>query len=419
MKRLAIIGAGASGLAASIEAKRNNENISVTVFEKQEKAGKKILVSGNGRCNILNLNAGQTKYCGSDDFAKKVFSQTDIENDIAFFKSLGLYLYADDEGRMYPLSNKSDSVLNCLLAETKKLGVNFSFSSEINSIEFKDGIYIINKRNCFDSVIVCGGGKASPIHGSDGSCLNLLSLLSIKINTVYPALSPIKLKEKTPELKGIRSKGKIRLIKNGKTIASSRGELQFADYGISGIPAMDISGKAFEILTSEHFENRKDKSNTNLFVEIDSVPSFSINEILQIIRQRIYENPDETAVTALSGLINSKLASFFLKKCVIKKDTAIGNLSNTQIKNIVLYLKKYTCEIQGISSFNNAQVTGGGADTKEFNPYTMESFKYPGLFACGEILDLYGICGGFNLSFAFSSGRIAGKSAAEFLKNND
>lgn len=410
-KTLSVIGGGASGMAAAIEAARYAENhnidINITIYEKLSKAGKKILATGNGRCNILNSEPQKGKYCGNKKFINAVLDKYNVENNVEFFMSMGLYLTHETDGRLYPLSLQASSVLDALRFELEKLNVNIICDTPITSIKRIDNVFLLNEEFFTDSVIIAGGGKSSSVHGSDGSCYNLLKALGVKVNPVFPALTAIKLKNKDVSLKGIRAHGEILIVENGKVIASDCGELQYTEYGISGIPAMNVSRHI-----AEHFQfNKKGK----IIMAINSLPDFSPDEIFSYIVSRSKSNPNLLCENLLSGLMPKKLGISKLHAARIAPDSTIGTLTKNQIAVLTEIINSQLFEISGTLGFENSQVTAGGADTSLFNSATLECKKIDGLFVCGEVLDVDAVCGGYNLTWAWSSGRCAGYNAIKKL----
>lgn len=410
-KSLAVIGGGASGMAAAVEAAREakkiNEDIEISVYEKLPKIGKKILATGNGRCNILNSGSFEGKINCDKNLLNNIFSQFSVLDNIKFFESLGILMAEETDGRLYPMSLQASSVLDALRFETENLGINIICDAPVTDIKISTDGFILNDTYHADSVIVAGGGKASPVQGSDGSCLTLLKSLGIKINTVFPALTGIVLKKKNKALKGVRAHGEIFIVDNGKVTASDCGELQYTDYGISGIPAMNVSR-----FVAEHFAYGK---KGKIYACINTLPDFSPDEIFSYILNRKKQIPKLLCEDLLSGIIPKKLAVTKLQSASIPLNKEIGNLTKNEISALTEVLNSEIFEITGTLGFENSQVSAGGASTESFNTNTLEARKIKGLFACGEILDVDAQCGGYNLSWAWSSGRCAGKNAIIYL----
>ena len=410
-KKLSVIGGGASGMAAAAEAARTalrmGESIKIVIYEKLPKIGKKILATGNGRCNIMNADADVNMYCGNRKAVRRVFEKYDPESNMLFFKKMGVYLTEEEDGRLYPMSLQASSVLDALRFELENLKVETVCDTKIKSAERKGSGFLLNGSIYTDALIVAGGGKSSPVHGSDGSCFEILNSLGIRIKPVFPSLTGITLKKKNKFLKGVRAKGEILIVENGKVVSSSRGELQYTDYGISGIPAMEVSRAV-----SEHFAlNKKGK----IIMTVNSLPDFSPEEIFDYILARKKENPGLLCEDLLSGVMPKKLGISKIQSAQINPSEKTGSLTKNQIAVITEIINSDIFEISGVLGFENSQVTAGGADLSLFDIDTLEAKNIKGLFACGEVLDVDGRCGGYNLGWAWSSGRLAGSCAAKFL----
>lgn len=410
-KTLAIIGGGASGMAAGIEAARECKKIgcdtNIVIYERLPKIGKKILATGNGRCNILNSGEILNHFYGNKKLIKSVFEQYSVISNTDFFKSMGLMFTQEGDGRLYPMSLQASSVLDALRFELKKLNIETVCDTPITDIKRAKGKFILNDEFTADSVIVAGGGKASPVQGSDGSCYSLLKFLGIKVNPVHPALTGIILKKKNKSLKGTRALGEIIIVDNGKVVACDCGEIQYTDYGISGIPAMNVSR-----FVSEHFAfNKKGK----IVLSVNVLPELSYDEIFSYIINRKKSNPDLLSEDLLSGLIPKKLGIAKLNSANIPTDKKISQLTKNEIAVLTEILNSEIFEINGTLGFDNAQVTAGGIATSFINNETLCCNTLNGLFLCGEILDADAQCGGYNLSWAWSTGRLAGKSAIKYL----
>ena len=390
-----IVGAGASGLAAAISAKRANRNLNIAAVEALPRVGKKLLATGNGRCNLSNLNAKPKDYSYPKftEYALSVYSPKKI---IDFFYSIGLMCVADNEGRIYPMSNTAVSVLDALRFEAERIGVEFVCEKHIENISRSGNGFLIG--DCFaKEVILCTGGCAAPAQGSDGSGFGLLKGLGHHVTDLYPGLVQLTTKENTKSIKGIRTKAHVTLYKNNRVVNKSKGEVLFTDYGLSGISIMDISRTV-----------KTGKYNCS----IDVVPSCNNAQIENFIHSLSGDTPVENAI---SGMVPKKLGQFILKRADITPQRAVGKIKRNEIIDIYDNLKNLTFEISGTMGFKNAQITVGGAEINEFDSYTMESKLIKGLFCAGEILNIDSICGGFNLQWAWASGLLAGKCAAKAL----
>lgn len=410
-KTLCIIGAGASGMAAAIEAARyaidNKLPLNIILLERLPKIGKKILATGNGRCNILNADPDKSYYYGDTELLDNVFSSFDVKSNTSFFKSIGLYLTQEAMGRLYPMSRQASSVLDALRFEISRLGIEVKTDTKVLEIAKKNGKFIINNEIKADALIVAGGGKSSPSQGSDGSCFDLMKTLGIKVNPQFPALTGICTKKKDKSLKGVRNHSELTVIENDNVIKRSKGELQYTEYGLSGIPSMDISRTI-----SEHFAlSKKGK----IFVLINSLPEVPYEDFVSFVKNRISQNPALLCEDLLSGLIPKKLAVAIMTEVRISPNATIKTLSNNHIGALAELVYSRLIEVTGVLGYDQSQVTAGGVPLDQIEPNTLEAKHHRGVYICGEIINIDGICGGYNLTWAWSSGRLAGISAAKSL----
>ncbi|MBQ8782815.1 MAG: NAD(P)/FAD-dependent oxidoreductase [Clostridia bacterium] len=396
-----VLGAGASGTVAAITAKRNNPSLRVAIIESMPVLGKKILATGNGRCNLSNINALSHEY-HNKDFAANVLSRYDVKKTVDFFNSAGLYTVTDDEGRIYPMSNSAASVVDALRFECERLGITVITDEKISNIKNNGDFFILGGRHRAKKVILACGGKASPSQGSDGSGFELLKQLGHKISSPIPALVQLTSDNKiVRSFKGLRVKGKIKIFAESEEIGKAEGEILFTEYGLSGIASMD----AQRILCSYLSEKK-------CSVVIDLVPEFTKEGIRQRIDNIISLNPNLKSENLLIGFLPKKIGKGLIKCAYVKDNTPINEISEENLQKICDLCKSFRVYISGSKGFENAQVTRGGADINEFNKDTLESLKVKGLYATGELLDVDGGCGGFNLQWAWSSGMAAGKNAA-------
>jgi predicted Rossmann fold flavoprotein len=401
-----VIGGGAAGMTAAIFAARNGAK--VTVLEQLPKVGRKILATGNGRCNFTNVNMDIGKYHGSNvKFAYGVLGRYGYMDTIRFFEDLGLY-WIEEDGRVYPASQQASSVLDVLRYEMDYLGVEeacdvgieeIAFQSNGFTIKLKDGSKIFG-----DKVILATGGKANPGLGSKGSGYELAKSLGHKIMEPFPSLVQIKLE--SPYLKGIagvRHTGRASIEKSGESLREDFGEVQFTDYGVSGIPVLQLSRIVGEYL----------KTGDKLLFCLDMFPRISKDELFQLLLKRNNLRPEKPLHISFIGLINKRLINALLKEGEISDvNMPCRNVTREQLDRFAGILKKWSFNIIGTKSWSEAQVTAGGVSVSDINPKTMESKLVPGLYFAGEILDIDGDCGGYNLHWAWSTGSIAGISAA-------
>ncbi len=414
-KTIAIIGAGASGLVASIESARilkdSGGNFSIIVFERLPRVGKKILVTGNGRCNLSNTNLNKSRYHGDVDFAFSALNTFGTEHTLNFFKSIGV-LTTIENCRIYPMNFSANAVLDCLRFEAQRLGVQFVCDTAVNSVKKSSGVFLINDNIKADSVIIATGGKSASVHGSNGSGYNLLSQLGHSISPPLPALVQLVSDcDFCKHLKGVRVNGKIE-IKNdvNKSLKSENGEILFTDYGLSGIATMQVARYISEAI----LEN----PNANIVACLDMACSLSSNEICEYIYKRKKANQSLACENLLIGILPKRLAQVVLKKCdIYPQSREIGTLSKDEVERIATCIKCFDVSVIGTKGFDSSQVTAGGAIADEFEPVAFKSKKVSRLYACGEVLDIDADCGGYNLQWAWCSGYLAGKSCAEEILN--
>ena len=412
MTKVAVIGGGASGMCAAIELMNNvtdKTDVEVTVLEKMTRVGKKLLVTGNGRCNITNMNSALSGYRGDTDFAKTALSRFTPESNIEFFNSLGLYTRTEEDGRVYPLSNQASSVLDALRFECERLGV--KFVCDYRAVHIKEAVtafsrkIVVNNRDRFDYVIVASGGKAAKIHGTDGDSYDLLKMLGHTVTPIAPALVSLNCSDFTKSLKGIRSVCGVELIIDEKPEYKNFGEVQFTDYGLSGIPIMQLS----------RFVSMSPSDNIQIY--LDLTPDFSKEKLHEYLISR-REKDTGLCENMLSGIINKQLCITVMKECNIAVNRRVNTLNDGEINALCEILKCWKINVKNSRSFEYAQATAGGVKCCEFNPETMESRLVDGIYCCGEALDVDGDCGGYNLQWAWSSGRTAGRSIAERINKN-
>lgn len=401
-QQVIIVGAGASGLAAAIQAAR--QGASVTVLEHTAKPGKKLLSTGNGKCNLTNRMTPDGAYRGGQqEFIKKVLDHITVEQTLEFFKDLGLLL-TDRNGYVYPNTGQAVSVLEALLFELNHLGVSIITDCQVEEIR-KDLTLMTSKgKKKADAIILAAGSMAAPKTGSDGSGYQLARALGHRIVKPLPALVQLKCREKWyKQAAGVRTEASVTLKIDGKTAAEDRGELQFTDYGISGIPVFQVS----------RFAAGGIDTGRQVTAELDLLPSMDYNSTRQLLSERANRFRYRPAEEFLNGVLNHKLARILLKEAGIQEKGFVKDITTLQIKELTSALKGLKTEILATNSFDQAQVCSGGIDTRDVDPNTMESKLMNGLYLAGEILDVDGICGGYNLQWAWSCGILAGTSAGK------
>lgn len=402
---IAVIGGGASGMMAAISAAR--EGAKVTIYEGNERLGKKILTTGNGKCNLGNLSLSEEAYNeNSRAFVSQCFKQFATAETIRFFENLGL-LTKSRGGWLYPICEQASAVLDVLRFEIDALGVTVFTDVKIKQLEaVKNGyLFEINrngKTTRYDRVIIACGSKAAPQTGSDGSGYLLAQKLGHKLTLVAPALVQLRCGDEfCKALTGVRTDASVRIWDGKEMIAGERGELQFTDYGISGIPVFQLSRAA----------NLRLREGKELLAEIDFLPDISQKEFEMLKNNRYKHLQERTAADYFTGILHKKLMTLFIKRAGIKSNQMVTEISPDKLDEIYRLCRSLRLRIIGSNSFSQAQVCTGGVDIQEVFG-NMESRKNPGLYFAGEILDVDGRCGGYNLQWAWTSGYIAGKTAA-------
>lgn len=393
---LIICGGSASGLAAAINSKRLHPEYSVAVLEKLPRVGKKILSTGNGRCNLTNLNASEHNY-RHKSFTEYAFSKYSPKGVIDFFSSLGLLTYSDKEGRVYPRSNTATAVLDALRYGAEKEGVELVTECALENAEKKGEKFVVNGKYECAYLIIATGGKSSPVQGSDGSGYPIAKKFGHKVTSLFPALVPLSTKpEAVRSLKGIRATN-VRLVLDDKTTC---GEILFTDSGISGIAAMELASTAERIL----YDGEKAE------LIIDFVPEMNENELKTYIENSFKIKKNQPMENLLCGILPKALGVFILKEIgFYQGEGTIDKYSENIISLIAEKIKSYNIQITGTKGFRDSQVTSGGVRTDEINEKTMMSKLCKNLYFAGEITDVDGDCGGFNLQWAFASGLLAGE----------
>lgn len=387
-----IIGAGASGIVTAINAK--NENNKVILLEKNDRIGKKLLATGNGRCNYTNMNLTEKNY-SSPDFVKRTLEEFTNEDLINHFKILGLESTRDGE-RVYPISLKANSVLNILIYWLEKKGIEIKTNSQVKEIKKrKKGYELITNDETLkaDVVVAAFGGKAMPASGSDGVSFEILKKMGIRVTELKPALTQLKLDSKyLKHLSGTKVLGRARLLKGEKVIDEREGEILFTNYGISGPPILDMSVNISD----------------NNVIEVPLINNLNEDSI-DMLYNRYYMFPDFSLEEFLLGIVDKKFIHYIVDSLNMDKNIAMNMIPVGDFEKIVGLLLKSCFRVIGNTGFKNAQVTRGGVSLDEVNPENYESKKFKDLYIIGEALDIDGDCGGYNLHFAFGCGYRLGK----------
>lgn len=401
-KRIAVIGGGAAGMMAAVTAARAGAD--VTIYEGNDRLGKKILATGNGKCNLGNTVLSADCYHGADaEWIQACLDRFGTEETMTFFREIGLFV-KEKNGYLYPVSEQAASVLDVLRNEVTALGITVKTGCKVTEIKRERGICVLweQGRQNYDSVIIACGSKAAPKSGSDGSGYRLARQIGHRIVPVVPALVQLKCREAyCKAVAGVRAEAQISVCTEERVLAVESGELQLTEYGISGIPVFQLSRTVNYAL-----EGKK-----KLTVHIDFLPRLTEEELLKAAKERFYKLKNRNLEEFFTGVLHKKLMMQFLKLSGLKPGGMMGETSFSQIEKVFLLCKDYTLHITGSNSFEQAQICAGGVETKELTA-GMESKKMPGIYFAGEILDVDGRCGGYNLQWAWTSGYLAGLGAA-------
>ena len=401
---IGIIGGGASGMAAALAAAENKE-IQVVLMERQTRVGRKLLSTGNGRCNLTNLHAGTGGYHGSaPEFAKYAISQFPPEAALNWFHCLGLLTVAEDSGRVYPYSDQANSVVDVLRfgLEQPNIGVKLGF--EVEKVKKTSNGFRVEAKGeaveCEKLIIACGGLAGTKLGGSM-SGYKLLRSLGHTCTKLRPTLVQIKSGwAGCPSLKGVRANCHAEIFHNGEVTAQSTGQLQFTEYGLSGPVIFEISRDVCQ-------------GGGSWACRLDFLPGLPEEEL-----RRALERRRETGLPVselLTGILHNRLGRVLTQSAGLTLNTFVRDLSDWEIGQAVAAVKALEVTLTEPMGMDSAQVTAGGIVTKEFDEKTMESRLVPRVYACGEVLDIDGDCGGYNLQWAWSSGRLAGLHAGGIL----
>lgn len=403
--KVAVIGAGASGLMAAYTASLNGND--VTVFEKNEKCGKKIYITGKGRCNLTNAVSPQEflqSVVNNSKFLSSAIYSFSPENLMNLLESNGLRLKVERGNRVFPLSDKASDVTKCLENLCKNSGVKFNFNANVSRIEILNStVSDIIVNNCaisFDKVIVCTGGVSYPLTGSTGDGYNFARQCGHDIVEVRPALCGLNLKgDYYFAMQGLALKNVgLSVFYNEKLILSMFGEILFTHFGVSGPLILSVSS----------FINRLELKKVRL--TLDLKPALTYEQLDDRILRDFASSPNKSIGAVLKGLLPSSIIGEVLKRSLVDSDKKVNSVSKRERAALLTTIKKFDMLILSLRSFDEAIVTSGGVDVRYINPKTMESKKVSGLYFCGEVLDVDALTGGFNLQIAFSTGYAAGNS---------
>lgn len=415
-----VIGGGPSGLMAAIGAAENKA--SVLLIDKGNKLGRKLAISGGGRCNVTNrlpVDEIIKHIPGNGRFLYSAFSEFNNEDIISFFENLGISLKEEDHGRMFPVSNKAQHVVDALLNELDRLGVKIQTDSPVKTVDYEeDGKKTVilqnGKKEICKSLIIAVGGKSVPQTGSTGDGYAWAEKAGHTITDLFPTEVPITsherfIKEKTLQGVSLRDISLSVLNPKGKAIITHKMDMIFTHFGISGPAVLRCSQFVVKALKKWNLKE--------IDVSIDSFSNIKEEVLFQDINQKLKEEPKKAIKNTLKGLLVERYLLFLLESAQIDPQAQGATISQEKIREFTKLCKSFTFKVDGTLSLEKAFVTGGGVSIKEITPKTMESKMMNGLFFCGEILDIHGYTGGYNITSAFVTGRLAGVNASISAQN--
>ena len=397
---IGIIGAGASGMAAALAA-AENPDVQVVLIERQARVGRKLSATGNGRCNLTNLHAMEGGLHGDDAaFATVALRDFDVNTTLNWFRSLGLYTVAEGSGRVYPYSDQANSVVDVLRFALEKTNIQLLTGFEVQKVKKTDGGFRVESTEetvfCDKLIVACGGLAGTKLGGSMAG-YKLLRSLGHKCTKLRPALVQLKSDwNACASLKGVRTNCHAAICHDGRIHSESTGELQFTEFGLSGPVMFEVSRDACQ-------------GGGSWICKLDFLPDMDRAVLKQELLRR--KGTQWDAEDLLTGILHNRLGRVLTQSVGIRGSWKIADLNEVEIDAVCTVVKGLEVNLTEPMGMDAAQVTAGGIVTAEFDPQTMESRLVPGLYACGEVLDIDGDCGGYNLQWAWSSGHLAGKSA--------
>jgi predicted Rossmann fold flavoprotein len=395
---IGIIGGGASGMAAALAASENPD-VTVYLFERQARLGRKLQATGNGRCNLTNIHAARGGYHGQDQsFVLPALTRFDPEETLSWFRHLGLYTVCEPSGRVYPYSDQANSVVDVLRFALNKPNIQVFTGTEVSKVRRDERGFSVNELHCDRLIIACGGLAGSKLGGTM-SGYQLLRSMGHRMTKLRPALVQLKCSWKgIVALKGVRANCHAAVYQDGTLHSESTGEVQFTEYGLSGPVIFEVSRDACHGAGA-------------WICRLDLLPEMSADELFsELSNRRRTELPAEELLT---GILHNRLGKVIAKLAEITVKKMAFELSDRELREVCGYVKSFEIPLTEPLGMDSAQVTAGGIITEDFDPNTMESKLVPGLYACGEVLDIDGDCGGYNLQWAWSSGRCAGLHAGK------
>ncbi len=409
-RKVAVVGGGAAGMMAAVQAAYAGAR--VTVYERNDRVGKKILSTGNGKCNFSNEDMRAACYYGSGaGYVDGFYKQFGVAETKTFFRELGMRI-KDRNGYLYPASEQAATVLDVLRYEMERLGIEICAGCRVTGIdgpgnpgcrltlETETAAY---KKRTYDAVILACGGRAAPKTGSDGTGLAMAKRLGHRIVPTVPALTALRCGETFwKQVAGVRCEARLMLYIDGNEVSSVQGELQLTDYGISGIPVFQFSRIAAYAL----------QEGRTVTVKIDLMPDPGAADTQEAFWAQRWERQKRQSMEQfVTGTVNKKVGLLLLKLAGIRETETVCEIEGARRRKLEQLFHVFEVTVKGTNSFEQAQVCAGGVDFAEVTD-RLESVRRPGLFFAGEMLDIDGICGGYNLQWAWSSGAVAGRAAA-------
>ncbi len=394
--KVAIIGAGASGLLCAIYCARHQ--IKVDIYEQNTKCAKKILVSGNGRCNITNVEVSKKKYFTQNpDFIKDVLDNFSYNTFEQFALSIGLILEVKLDGKVYPLSNEAKSVVSLLINTAQNLGVNFYIENKITDIK--------KLFQAYDKVVVATGSSAASHLGGNDDGLEFARIFGHNIISSYPSLVQLELESSLHQImSGTKVDGEVTLLINNKISSQTSGDILFTSYGVSGFAILDISQEASEALMNYQVVD----------ISLNLLPKYSAQKLSSHIIKMLESSPNISLLDILHGLIPLKIVKALLEKLELNQKIKADKINTKLSKKIANQILNWKFKVKDTHGFRHAEVAGGGIDLSEINPKTMESLKKKNLYFCGEVLDVVGQRGGYNFAWAWASGYTCSKDIIKY-----
>ena len=392
-----VIGGGAAGMLAALTAAENGHR--VLLLERQSRVGRKLLATGNGRCNLSNYHVSPAHYHGGAGFCDFALSQFDVGETLQYFASLGLLTVSEASGRIYPMSNMAGSVLDVLRYALERPEIDLQTGQTVTAVrKIPEGFSVKTETDTFSArrLILAAGGAAGSKVGGGMDGYRLAKSLGHHRTALYPSLVQLKTDPTYPRaLKGVKAQCGISICRGSQVLARNSGEVLFTEYGVSGPAIFDLSRSV-------------SAGGSDLTCLLNFFPDWEEAEVLHWLSQRQAAMAAHEASTLLTGSCHTRLGQMICKSAGFTNQRATG-LTRDDLRRIARQATHFALPITGTCGFDQAQVTAGGLDTSEFDPRTLQSRLVPGLYACGELLDIDGDCGGYNLQWAWSSGRLAGK----------